>query len=166
MAETEHIVSLDAFLARLTDEDAAELRALAAQIDALEREVGPPNWIERNILWLGAAALALFGLGLAAFIGGFTGMMTAVGLGGVVLMVAGFPALIFAYLLSVRSHTRIDDRKMELNEKHFLPRGGVYFGAAHGDGKVLLVAPPAEKGEPDLRSKVHAQYKAATKWKW
>jgi hypothetical protein len=76
--------------------------------------------------------------------------------------------MVLAYLLSVRGQTRLDDAKMALNEKHFLPHGGIYFGVSEsnadgdGGGKVLLVKRPTAE-EPDLRSKIQAQYDAAAK---
>ena len=165
MAEPGDTLPLDAFLAALPEDVAGEARAAAAQIDRLEAEIGPPNWIERHFMPLAGAALVLFLLGGAALIGLFSGLQTAIGLGGVTLLVAAFPVLIFIYLLSVRGQTRLDDAKMRLNEAHFLPHGGVYFGALAGHGKVLIVPPP-KTDEPDLRARVHAQYEAATKRKW
>ena len=154
--------SLAEFLARLSEAEAAEARAAAARIDALEREIGPPGWIERNLVPLVAVSAVMFALGLVGFFAGLAGW---IGLGGVVLLLSAFPLLMFLYLLSVRGRTRLDDAKMALNEKHFLPHGGVYFGAAQGGGSVLLVERPKD-AEPDLRAKVHAQYEAATKRRW
>ena len=70
-----------------------------------------------------------------------------------------------AYLLSVRGRTGIDHEKMALNEEHFLPHGGLYFGTINGDGGVLLVQPP-KKDEMNLRERTLAQHKAATKRQW
>ena len=68
MSET---LTLEAFLAGLAEEDAAQARVAAARIDALEREVGPPGWIERNLTWLVAAALVLFAIGAGGLFGIF-----------------------------------------------------------------------------------------------
>lgn len=159
MTETRKTETLAAFLARLPDEDAAAARAAAAQIDAFERQIGPPGWIERNLLVLGTGAALLFVLGLVGF---FLGLQGLVSLGTVVLPLSAMPVLVLAYLLSVRGRTRLDDAKMALNEKHFLGHGGIYFGAPAGEGKVLRVKRPTA-GEPDLRSKIQAQYDAAAK---
>ena len=43
-------LDLEAFLAALPEEAAAEARAAAARIDALERDVGPAGWIELNVM--------------------------------------------------------------------------------------------------------------------
>lgn len=159
-------VDLESFLAGLPEEDAAELRAAAAKIEALEREIGPPGRIERNVIALGIAALVLFLIGVAALVGLLTGANGVIGLGGVVLLLAAFPLLVFAYLWSVRGQTRLDAAKMALNERHFRPHGGVYFGArSGGTGKVLLVAAP-EPGEPNLRERTEALYGQATKRRW
>jgi hypothetical protein len=167
MADTRKTETLEAFLAGLPDDDAAAAQVAAAQIDALERQIGPPGWIERNLLVLGAVSSVLFVLGIAGF---FLGLQGLVGLGTVVALISVLPAMVLAYLLSVRGQTRLDDAKMALNEKHFLPHGGIYFGVSasiadgdgDGGGKVLLVKRPTAE-EPDLRSKIQAQYDAAAK---
>jgi hypothetical protein len=157
-------LTLEAFLAGLAEEDAAQARVAAARIDALERKIGPPGWIERNLMRLALAALALFVLGVGGLIGVFIWVRAGFGLGGVTLMVAVFPALMLAYLWSVRGRTGADHEKMALNEGYFLPHGGLYFGAANGGGKVVRVdRKPAEK---NLREQVQARYDAATKRHW
>ncbi len=160
---------LEAFLAGLPDEDAAAARVAAAQIDALEHEAGPPGWIERNLIWLVAVSLVLFALGAGALFGVFAWGRAVFGLGGITLMVAAFPAVMLAYLLSVRGRTSADHDKMALNEAYFLPHGGVYFGAdsggGSGGGKVTRVTPP-KKVEMNLRERTMAQHKAATKRIW
>jgi len=158
-------VPLEQFLAGLPEDASAQARAAAAEIDALEREIGPPKWIERHLIPLSIGALVLFGVGLATFAGLLGGLRELIGLGGIVLLLAAFPAVMLAYLLAVRGHTRIDDAKMALNQAHFLPHGGAYFGAPSGGGRVLLVERRKDE-EPDLRAKVHAQYEAATKRRW
>jgi hypothetical protein len=166
MAEARQTVDLATFLARLPEAERAEVRAAAARIEALEREIGPPGWIERHLIPLGVAALGLFALGIAGLIGVLAGLRGAIGLGGVVLLVSAFPLLVGAYLWSVRDRTRLDRAKMALNEAHFLPHGGVYFGArANREGKVLLVR-RSEPGEPTLRERTLAQYEKATKRRW
>ena len=161
MSET---LTLEAFLAGLAEEDAARARVAAARIDALEREVGPPGWIERNLMRLALAALVLFLLGVGGLIGVLGWVRAVFGLGGVTLMVAAFPALMLAYLWSVRRRTGADYDKMELNEKHFLPHGGYYFGASAGVGTVVRAQP--KSGEKNLREQVQARYEAATKRRW
>ena len=158
---------LEAFLAALDDNAAEEARAAAGQIDALERTVGPPSWLERNLISLALIAMALFLAGTGALIGLLPWLRSVIGLSGVTLLVAVFPGLVLAYLISVKGRTAIDNKKMALNDKHFLPHGGVYFSAA-GEGEpgiVVRVDPPA-KGEPTLRERVEAQYDAATKRRW
>jgi hypothetical protein len=54
---------------------------------------------------------------------------------------------------------------MALNEKNFMPHGGLYFGAAHGGGKVVRVELPKKAGMK-LRERTLAQHKAATKRQW
>ena len=161
MSET---LNLEAFLSRLTAEDAAQARVAAARIDALERAIGPPGWIERNMAPLAVAALVLFAIGAGGLFGIFGWGRAIFGLAGVTLMVAAFPALMLAYLLSVRGRSRADYDKMKLNEKHFLPHSGLYFGAPDGSGKVMRVE--REPREMNLREQVQARYDAATKRQW
>jgi hypothetical protein len=157
-------LTLEAFLAGLAKEDAAQARVAAARIDALEREVGPPGWIERNLMRLAPLALVLFAIGAGGLFGIFGWGRAVFGLGGVTLMVAAFPALMLAYLLSVRGRTRADHEKMALNEDYFLPHGGLYFGTAEGLGKVVQV--DWKPGEKSLREQVQARYDAAIKRQW
>ncbi len=161
MSET---LNLEEFLAGLAEEERAQARAAAARIDALEREIVPPGWIERNLMRLALAALVLFALGVGGLIGVLGWVRAMFGLGGVTLMVAGFPALMLAYVWAVRGRTRADYEKMTLNEKHFLPHGGIYFGAANEGGKVVRI--DWKPGEKNLREQVQARYDAATKRRW
>ena len=163
MSEPENLTR-EAFLAGLEPEDAARAQVAAARIDALEREIGPPGWIERNLIWLVPAALVLFAIGAGGLFGIFGWGRAIFGLAGVTLMVAAFPALMLAYLLSVSGRSRADYEKMELNEKYFLPHGGYYFGASAGLRMVVRVRP--KSGEKNLREQVQARYDAATRRRW
>ena len=159
---TRPTVPLDGFLATLPEAEAAEARAAAARIDALERQVGPPGWLERNLVWLGLGSLALFALGVLTLFGLMAGLRGALGLAAVVALVAAFPALVLAYVWSVRGRTRLDREKMALNERHFLRHGGLYYGGRGGERRVLRIEPP-RADEPNLREKVDALYGEATK---
>ena len=168
VASTRDSVDLETFILELPSGERDEVRAAAERIDDLEREVGQPGWLEENFFKLTIAALILFALGIAGLIGALAGLRGAIGLGGVVLLLAAFPTLVFAYLWSVRGRTRIDDAKMRLNERHFLPHGGVYFGGRSGKREVMRVEPPGED-KPDLRERTRRLYAAATttrRWRW
>ncbi len=157
-------LELEEFLAWLTPEEAAEAKVAAARIDALERAIGPPGWIERNMAPLAVAALVLFAIGAGGLFGIFGWGRAIFGLAGVTLMVAAFPALMLAYLLLVSGRSRADYEKMELNEKHFLPHGGYYFGAPDGGGTVVRAE--RQSGEMNLREQVQARHDAAMKRRW
>lgn len=164
MTAPRQTVALEEFLAGLPAGAAAGARAAAARIDELERGVRPPNRIERNLAPLAIAALILFVLGVAAFAGLATGLRGVIGFGGVVLLIAAFPALVFAYSWSVRWRTAADRAKMALNAEHFLPHGGLYFGAPQGDGRVVRVEVDPEG--PDLRQQTEALYRQSTARRW
>ena len=167
MSEPGDRIPLETFLANLPEEAAAGARAAAEHMDALERQVGPPGWLERNLISLGLITLALFVVGAGALIGAFSWLRSVIGIAGITVLVAAFPVLMFVYLMTVRGRTAVDRQKMALNERHFLPHGGVYFTDAGipGAGLVLRIEPPKED-EPTLRERFEAQYDAATKRRW
>ena len=155
---------LESFLAALPPGTAEELRAAAERIDALEAGVGPPGWIERHLRPLILAALALFALGLALVLLGATGRGGPALLFLAVLLLAAFPALAFAYLWSVRRRSAIDREKIALNERHFLPRGAVYYGPRAGRRMVLRVAP--REDTPTLRERTERLHAEVTRRRW
>jgi hypothetical protein len=164
MAEAKGPVDLETFLAGLPEPAGTEARTAATRIDLLERSVPPPNWIERNLSTLVIATLALFALGIASFAGLVAGLGGLFGLGGVVLMVAAFPGLVLIYAWSVRFRTAADREKMTLNQRYFLPHGGIYFGSPQGNGTVVRVATGGEG--PNLRQRTEALYRQATPRRW
>ncbi len=93
------------------------------------------------------------------------GLVAFAGFGLVVPLLAAFPALVLAYLWSVRGRTRLDREKMDLNERHFLPRGGAYFGASDGSRRVMRVEPRREE-PPTLKEKTERLHAEATRRRW
>ena len=167
MSAPRETVPLEVFLAELDPEAATAARTAAARMDALERQVGPPSWLERNLISLGLIALALFVAGAGALIGILPWLRSVIGLGGITALVMLFPGLMVAYLVSVRGRTAIDNEKMALNDRHFIPHGGFYFAAPRDGGTAMVVrVDRPEKHEPTLRDKVQAQYDSATKRRW
>lgn len=164
-AGAQQSIPLEAFLAVLPAEEAAEARRAANEIDALEREIGPPGWLERHLAGLGLIALLLFTAGVLLLAGLAAGVLRGIGFVIVVPLIAVFPALMLAYVWSVRGRTRLDRQKMELNEHHFLPRGGVYFGERDGERLIMRVKPP-EKSAPNLRERAEALHAEATRRRW
>lgn len=164
------MVPLDAFLAELSADEAAQARAAAARIDALEREIEPPGWLERRIIGLGLGALALFAAGVALLLARAAGVVGWPGTAALVPMLGAFPALVLVYVWSVRGRTRRDREKMALNERHFLPNGGLYFGGHDGlcdrTPRVMRVEPPPERAEPTLREKTERLHAEATRRRW
>ena len=158
-------IPLEAFLAELPEPEAEEARVAARQIDALEREIGAPGWLERHLVGLGLGTLLLFTAGVVLLVLRATGLVGFAGLELVVPLLAAFPALVLAYLWSVRGRTRLDREKMELNDRHFLPHGGAYFGARDGHRRVMRVEPPREDA-PTLKEKAERLHAEATRRRW
>lgn len=159
------VIPLEAFLAELPPADAEEARLAARRIDALEREIGGPGWLERNLVGFGLGALLLFSAGVVLLVLRAGGLVAFAGIGVVMLLLAAFPALVLAYLWSVRGRTRLDREKMDLNERHFLPRGGAYFGARDGSRRVMRVEPRREE-PPTLKEKTERLHAEATRRRW
>ena len=65
---------------------------------------------------------------------------------------------------SERRRSGLDHEKMALNEQHFLPHGGFYFGAPDGGGKVVRAQ--IKSGEKNLREQVQSRYDEANKRHW
>lgn len=158
-------IPLEAFLAELPEPEAEETRKAARQIDMLEREIGAPGWLERNLMILGLGTLLLFTAGVVLLILRAAGLIGFIGFGLVVPLLAAFPALVLAYLWSVRGRTRVDREKMELNDRHFLPHGGAYFAARDGTRRVMRVEPRRED-EPTLRERAERLHADATRRRW
>lgn len=140
-------VDLESFLKRLSADAAAEARAAAGRMDELERAAQEFEGIERRYApWaLGAALLFV----VAAVIVltdavDFRQARSIFGFVGLAAMAAALPAVAISYALHVRRRTRADRDKLELNRKHFLPHGGLYFPpAGRGAGAVYLTEPQA-----------------------
>lgn len=163
-SDPDKAVALETFLLELPEAEAAGVRTAAARIDEIERRIGPPNWIERNLSTLVIATLALFTLGVAAFAGLAAGLGGLFGLGGIVLLLAAFPLLVLVYAWSVRGRTALDGEKMALNHEHFLPRRALYFGARQGGGKVIRIE--VDPLGPNLRQRTEALYRASINRRW
>lgn len=157
-------IPLEAFLAELPEPEAEAARTAAREIEALEHAVGGPGWIERNLMSLGLGSLILFTAGIVLLILRAGGLVHP-GLGLVILLLAAFPALVLGYLWSVRGRTRLDREKMDLNERHFLPHGGAYFGAPDGHRRVMRVAPRREDA-PTLKDRTERLHAEVTRRRW
>ncbi len=125
-------IPLPAFLARLNDEDAGHARVAAETMDELESRAFPLRGIEQRLAPFFYVACIAFILGLLIFILGdefLFGLLSWVDNLGVTFLLSGLPMLGFYYAFSVRGRTQADARAFELNQKHFMPHGGIYFPA-------------------------------------
>lgn len=139
-------VELEAFLAGLDDDAAAEARVAAAEIDRLARVGDGMAGVERRFLPWAAAAALLFALGLWLL------FHPQIRIGWwIAVMLAALPAVSIAYAVRVAPRTRADNRAEALNRQHFLPHGGLYFPPGERSAAVVRVDwTPPEPSEPDL----------------
>lgn len=137
MSEHERI-ALERFLAELDEDPAAEARAAAARIDELAREGWKVEGIERRFLpyFLGAGVLFVIGVVLFSIPGSAPRVVT-------IACVGALPVLAVIYGLRVIGRTRADVAADDLNRRHFLPHGGLYFAAGERPACVVRVAPQA-----------------------
>ena len=148
-------VDLERFLAGLDDGAAAEARVAAAEIDRLARVGDAMQGIERRFAPWAAAGAALFALGLWLL---FT---PTFGAGWwIAVLLAALPGVAIAYSLRVAPRTRADNRAEDLNRKHFLPHGGLYFPPGEREAAVIRVdwtppepEPPISKAPRDPRKR-------------
>ena len=131
-------VTLAGFLDKLGNEDASQAKAAAEAIDELERQAYPVRGIEQQLMPLFGITGVAFVLGLIVFILGALGTLSS--LSGFYrlatpLLLGALPTLAVYYAFRVRKRSRADARSFDLNQKHFIPHGGIYF-------------PPPGPGEP------------------
>lgn len=141
--------TLDDFVARLGTEDGAHARAAAEAIDELETRAHPVRGIERRLLPYFGVAVVAFIIGLILFFSGkdsFFGVLKEMDNLGITLLLSGLPALVCYYAFRVRWRTRADARSFALNQKHFIPHGGIYFPAAEPGERAWVVQVDASQG--------------------
>ena len=152
-------ITLDAFLDGADGATAAQLRAIAAKIDELEKRTSKITEAEASMFpaIVGGGLMSL--LGTAAMVSGveaynmFEGIIGKVG---ITILLAGLPVALAAYGLRVYPRSVADTQKMDLNKAHFLPHGALYFpadGASDEQACVVLVDTeghkPLTKGRMD-----------------
>lgn len=122
------------FLARLDDVSAAEARVAAARIDELSRIGNSMEGVERQFLWPAAVAALAFLAGLWFLLvpGTVSPFVTVICLG-------ALPATVVIYGLRVMSRTQADRAAEDLNRRHFLPHGGIYFAEGLNPACVVRV---------------------------
>ena len=144
--------SLTAFLARLDTEESAHARAAAEAIDELEKRTFPVRGIERQLLPYFCAAAVAFVVGLILFFAGkdsFFGLFKEMDNLGITLLLIWLPILICYYAFRVRWRTRADARAFELNQRYFLPHGGIYFpSSAPGEQACVIRIDPKQGWKP------------------
>ncbi|MEM9028454.1 MAG: hypothetical protein AAGC70_08805 [Pseudomonadota bacterium] len=142
MRETSKSLTLDAFIARLSDEDAGHARVAASQMDALEKRVAHLAEVDAKFARWAVWTLVAFVVGaVAAVVRTWPiGLVYAlIGPIGIVALMSGLPGLALVYAFRVRERTSIDNQKIELNRHHFLPHGAYYFPPETDSGQGCVV---------------------------
>lgn len=149
-------VALAQFLAGLGREDAGRAQAAAETIDDLEARANPVRGIERRLAPIFYASSIAFVLGMILFFFGrdsLFGLFGWVDNLGITMLLGALPVLGFYYAFRVRSRTRADSHSFELNQKYFLPHGGIYFAAAGPGENACVVLVDPEQGWRPVPSK-------------
>ena len=139
-------VALADFLSGLDETTAAEARAAAARIDVLARTGDAMEGIERRYLPFAIGAAVLFVIGVVFFfMPGIVPRLVTIA------CMAALPVVAVAYGLHVMPRSRADAAAEELNLRHFLPHGGLYF--AEGERPACVVRVPAQEATGKQRKK-------------
>lgn len=136
-------VSLNVFLADLTDDAAAEAKTAAAKIDELARVGHAMHGIEDRFKPYAIAAGALFVLGLVLFF-----LPDVINRWFSFLCLIALPGICAVYAFRTRERTWADKDIDEFNKKHFLPHGGIYFPRSDTPAGVIRVNYTAPAPEP------------------
>ena len=141
-------MSLEDFLARLPEEEAATARVASHEIDRLARTGDGMEHLDLRYRRL----LLLSGL---AFVAGLLIFPTGFGISRWLAMpfLAMMPVVMMVHAWHVRPRTQADHQAQKLNEAHFLPHGGLYFAPGERAACVVLVdykPPPPPEPEPSL----------------
>ena len=135
-------VSLDVFLSDLPVDAAAEARTAAAKIDDLARVGNAMGGIEDRFKPYAKGAGVLFVLGLVLFF-----LPDLINRWISFLCLIALPGLCAVYAFRTRERTWADKDIEDLNKKHFLLHGGIYFPRSDTPAGVVRVdytAPPPE----------------------
>ena len=123
-------ITLAGFLDQLGNEEARQAKAAAEAIDELERLAYPVRGIEQQLLPMFGITAVAFVLGLIVFTIGALGWLSPLSdFYRVVtpLLLGALPTLTIYYAFRVRKRSRADARSFDLNQKYFIPHGGIYF---------------------------------------
>ena len=155
------IVDLETFLNGLPEETAAKVRAAAARIDELEHaaeRIGASD--QRYLKMFAVAGLLAIAAGIFTLggFGGFEPGQLAIKELTIMAMAGAFPLLILIYSVRMRERTKIDQKKFEIIESHFLPYGAVYLppGVERETGVVAISPSSHPWRKADIEKKKRA----------
>lgn len=135
-------VSLEVFLADLPPDTSAEVKTAAAKINDFARVGNAMGNVEERFKPYAIGAGVLFLLGLVLFF-----LPDLVNRWFSFLCLIALPGLCAVYAFKTRRRTWADKDIEDLNKKHFLPHGGIYFPRSDTPAGVIRVdytAPPPE----------------------
>lgn len=159
-------VSLEVFLAELSDEAAGAARVAANKMDDLERTVDDVRDIESRYGWVAALAGLAFVLG--AVIVFYPSELVqpisdALGPFVITMMVISLGLVGLAYGFVVRRRSAVDATKQDLNREHFVPHKAYYFPpeSQRDRGRVVFFEPRKLKA---VRVGPHDDVRPGSSW--
>ena len=126
------------------------IRAAAADIDRLSRQTRHLEDIEqRYIPWgIGAGLLFVFGIWILVNPALLAGTPLA-SFWTIIFCLGALPATGVHYSRKVLPRSRADHEIDQLNRKHFVPLGGLYFPEGQNPAAVVTIPPPPRQSEGD-----------------
>lgn len=153
-------IDLETFLKDLPEEEAANAKAAAAHIDELEHASQRIGASDRRYvkLFAGAAACTLAAIIISfnaseMFHGGEASLLDLV----ILLLAAAFPVLVIVYSIKMNERTKLDRKKFEIIEAHFLPYDAIYLPPGPNREKGIVAIAPKAGGwqrKPEPKEKV------------
>lgn len=144
-----HLGDISTGLEAMQSPDTGALRKIARKIDGLADQAERFGDIEKRFvgLALGSGVLFFVGLVLLIFPRTFLDVPFLSSMWVIIGCMAAFPAVAVSYAYQAMPRSRLDAEIEELNQRHFVPLGGVYFAAVQMPAGVIRVnyTPPEEE---------------------
>lgn len=154
-------------LEALKSPDTTGLRKIARQIDGLAEQAERFGGIEQRFIRLAMGAAVLFGIGLILLIfpRTFDGTPFLSSIWTIIGCMLAFPAVAVFYAYKVLPRSRLDAEIEALNQRHFVPLGGVYFAAGIAPAGVIRVTyTPPEDDASEVKDPRKEKHRIGPMW--